>query len=1237
MSVLNESQIVGSSGQGSGYDITDSLRLRSSASAYLSRTPSSAGNRKTWTWSAWVKRGTSNDQVYFSAGTGDSNYLNVRFQPDYISVVSEDTSLTLELRTSALYRDHSAWYHIVVAMDTTQSTDSNRAKLYVNGEQITSFSSATYPSLNYDTLVNNTNEHSIGRSARTTDRKQFDGYLTEVNLIDGTALTASDFGETDNNGTWIPKKYLGSYGTNGFYLPMKPTTQATGFNTVTYTGNGGTQSITGVGFSPDLVWVKNRDETDRFPLLTDTIRGATKSLASSLTSAESGTTYSNGLTAFGTNGFSVGNLIDFNGSADKMVAWCWDTETTTAKTYTVKVVSDGGNKYRFDDFGSSAVTLDLHESGTYTFDQSDSSNSGHPLRFSTTSDGTHGGGSAYTTGVTITGTPGTAGAKTVIVVAASAPTLYYYCSVHSGMGGQANTNATKGSSNFDGTLKSTVSANPSTGFSIATWSGDGVVNTVGHGLGVAPKLVIVKNRGAAVNWNVWATGFSGNEYLLLNSSAAKASYTNNWGSTPTTDVFGVGNNGGTNGSGGMVAYSFADVTGYQKIGSYTGNGSTTGPTVTTGFRPAWLLIKNVNDTHGWQIYDATRNVNNPRNNMLSPNVSSAEYSNSSDYKVDFNDNGFQIVTADAWLNANSQTMIYLAIADTRDAKFNFDASGNKNNWTPNNINSNASGESSYDLMSDVPTLTDEDTANFATLNPLGTNNNSTITDGNLTVVSGSGASTTGMTIGMTTGKWYAEYVCTAKSSVNMHVALVEASTFDGDNQADEGTNNGYMYQNDGNIHHGGASESYGASWAVGDVIGIAFDASTRNVEFFKNGAGQGTYTRIASENSAGTTWIMTCGEGQGSSTATFAANFGQRPFAYTPPTGYKKINTFNLPDSTITDGSEHFANKLYTGNASTQSITGLDFSPDLTWIKVRNSASYEHMWFDSVRGVTKYIRSNTNAGEGTVASTLTSFDSNGFSLGNNNDVNGSGFPIIAWNWKAGGATAANTDGSIATQISANTTAGFNIVSYSGNGSAATVGHGLGVIPDMIITKNRSTTNEWCTWHKDLPGAFDSNGAYIYLNTTDQAYTTSVFYDGTGISSTRVAFRAGTGEVNGSGNNYIMYAFKSVEGYSKFDKYTGNGSTDGSFIYTGFRPAFLLIKVTSTNDEWVIYDTARDTYNVANKRLNPNSAGAEQTSQLIDILSNGFKARSTGANINQNAATYIYMAFAENPFKNSNAR
>jgi hypothetical protein len=561
-----------------------------------------------------------------------------------------------------------------------------------------------------------------------------------------------------------------------------------------------------------------------------------------------------------------------------------------------------------------------------------------------------------------------------------------------------------------------------------------------------------------------------------------------------------------------------------------------------------------------------------------------------------------------------------------------DASGNGNDWTANNINSSDTSSTTYDIMTDVPTLTDEDTANYAVFNPLGTNDISTFSEANLKVTTGSGASTTGTTIAMSSGKWYAEFVCTAKTSVNMYIGLVEASTFDGDNQGDEGTNNGYIYSNTGNIYHGGANEAYGASWTVGDVMAIAFDADTRNVTFYKNNVSQGVYTRIASENTGGD-WLMVVSEGQGSATATFVANFGQRPFAYTPPTGFKKLNTFNLPDSSIVDGSENFDAVTYAGNSGTNTITELDFQPDFTWIKSRaNSAS--HSLIDSVRGYYN-LRSNSTIAEFSNSGFWDGFNSNGFNLiGPEADANTTGYSYVAWNWKAGGTAVSNTDGTITSSVSANPTAGFSVVTYTGTGSAATVGHGLGVAPSMIIAKSRNNTGGdsgiWVVYHRSLTSA----AYFLYLNQTSAQTAASTVWNST--SPTSSVFSIGSASGSGTASNHIAYCFADVEGYSKFGSYTGNGSADGPFVYTGFRPAFIMIKGTSSSS-WVIIDNKRNGYNVVQPLVIADSANAESSTYTIaDFLSNGFKMRSTAVH-NVSGQTWIYMAFAENPFKNSLAR
>tara|TARA_B100000902_G_scaffold385265_1_gene426406 strand:- start:542 stop:1936 length:1395 start_codon:yes stop_codon:yes gene_type:complete len=438
------------------------------------------------------------------------------------------------------------------------------------------------------------------------------------------------------------------------------------FNTKLYTGNGSTQSISSVGFQPDWVWIKERDTVHEYHNLYDAIRGATKTIYSNDNSAEATQT---GLTSFNSDGFSVGSYDIANKNTSGYASWNWLAGgTAPAITYSVKVVSDSGNKYRFDDFGTSAVTLDLQEGGTYTFDQSDSSNSGHPLRFSTTSNGTHGGGSEYTTGVTTTGTPGNSGAKTVITVAASAPTLYYYCTQHSGMGGQANTNSTFGSSNFSGSIQSTVSANTTAGFSIVSYTGTGSNATVSHGLGVTPKIIFWKRRdntAGAVNWIVQSTLFGNQTKLVLNtteafSTNATFSQTNNWDSS-TIDLKTY--EGQNHSSATYIAYCFAEKKGYSKFGSYTGNGSTDGTFVYTGFKPAWLMIKRTDTTNDWIMYDNKRNEFNVVNTQLYADLNSAEGTAGSGVGTDILSNGFKQRGTGGSYNASGGSYIYMAFAE----------------------------------------------------------------------------------------------------------------------------------------------------------------------------------------------------------------------------------------------------------------------------------------------------------------------------------------------------------------------------------------------------------------------------------------------------------------------------------------------------------------------------------------------------------------------------------------------
>jgi len=332
--------------------------------------------------------------------------------------------------------------------------------------------------------------------------------------------------------------------------------------------------------------------------------------------------------------------------------------------------------------------------------------------------------------------------------------------------------------------------------------------------------------------------------------------------------------------------------------------------------------------------------------------------------------------------------------------------------------------------------------------------------------------------------------------------------------------------------------------------------------------------------------------------------------------------------STISKPSLHFNTKLYTGNGSTNAITGVGFQPDWVWIKNRVATS-SHNIFDVVRGATKAIFANATDVEATEASRLSAFNSDGFTINGDtsNQTNANGSAFVSWNWKAGGSQGtSNTDGSInTTYTSVNTTAGFSISSYTGTGSAATVGHGLGVAPKMIIVKNLSSSENWGVWHTAI--AADK---YLGLNQTGAVATNSAIWNNT--LPTNTVFSIGNNARTGGSHNYVAYCFAEKKGYSKFGTYIGNGNADGTFVYTGFKPAFTLIKRDGT-DNWPIHDNRRP-----ERGGNPNDAVLRANlsdasyggSQGVDFLSNGFKARQNDGEFNNNGSTYIYMAFADEP-------
>jgi len=334
--------------------------------------------------------------------------------------------------------------------------------------------------------------------------------------------------------------------------------------------------------------------------------------------------------------------------------------------------------------------------------------------------------------------------------------------------------------------------------------------------------------------------------------------------------------------------------------------------------------------------------------------------------------------------------------------------------------------------------------------------------------------------------------------------------------------------------------------------------------------------------------------------------------------------------TTIDKPSDYFVSNLHTGNGSTQNITGLDFAPNWVWIKGRNQAR-NHTIFDSVRGVQKQIHSNKTSAESTQDNALSSFNSDGFSLGDNTGVNENTTTYVAWNWKAGTSfsndASSTSIGSIDSAGSVSTDAGFSIVTFTGNSGG--IAHGLGQKPDMVIIKPRNVDGSWIVTHKGL-GA-EMQDYYVFLDTTAAKATSNDIWGG---EPTTTTFSVSSSLIDSA--NYVAYCFAEKKGYSKFGSYTGNGNVDGTFVYTGFKPAFVLKKNISVTRDWGINDIEREPFNTNDNILRPNLANAEQSNSAyaMDFLSNGFKLRGADAEINTSGNTYIYMAFAENPFVTS---
>jgi hypothetical protein len=553
-----------------------------------------------------------------------------------------------------------------------------------------------------------------------------------------------------------------------------------------------------------------------------------------------------------------------------------------------------------------------------------------------------------------------------------------------------------------------------------------------------------------------------------------------------------------------------------------------------------------------------------------------------------------------------------------------DTSGNGNNFTPTNLSVTAGAGN--DSLIDVPvngSQTDtgvggEVRGNYATLNPLA--GSGTLANGNLDI---SGTFYRTSTIGLSSGKWYWEITIGSVVS-NSWLGLYLDPAISGGNFVIIGTGNQYT-------DAGGTFSVTSGSLSLGDVFGIAANFDTGTITWYKNGS---TAVVLTGATLNTKTWLPGC-HVNASATTNWTFNAGARPFAYTAPSGFKALCTANLPAPTIVKPSTVMDVVLYTGTGSTLTPTSsLGFSPDLVWIKSRSAAT-DHTLYDAVRGAQARLESNNTDAEVTSDNGLTAFNSAGFTLGTLAQVNTNAATYAAWTWDAGSSTVTNTAGTITSSVRANASAGFSVVTFTYPSSGSfTAGHGLGVAPSLIITKHRNRSSDWYVYHMSAT----STNQYLVLNSTAAVGSATDVWGTAAPTSTVFGGKVGTSGI--SGDTEVAYCFAPVAGYSSFGSYTGNGSADGPFVYTGFRPRWILLKRSvGAIADWVLHDTARSDYNVASKRLYANSSAAEvdDSTMQIDCLSNGFKLRSSGGNVNQSTDTYIYAAFAESPFQYSRAR
>ena len=1199
------------------------------ANEYLTRTPTSTGNRHVHTVSVWAKIGSSNSlkyRTFFAAGSSSPNARSeygLDSNGNYNMGINDNGSLWHQAITTAFakYGDGGSWMHFCVSVNSTLPLERDRIRFWINGS-IYPYTVASPLNINAITPINDIVGHYVGRYV---DASQYwDGELSDFFLVDGEALTPDVFGfykegkgyqssgttkATDfRPGQWSPHsprkikteiERNGGFGVNGIYLPMNDSSNfgadfhCTPNTIIKLKGEDLPQPRNGAPTTTDAYVSQLREDPYAANLVLAVPGASTSTSANLITNGTFDSDISGWTTVQATTSWRYGAIrivpnISVNGGVYQSVT------TEVGKRYTLSYeISYATNLWGRVHAGTST---DINSADKYAYTNGDLNNKGV---------------GKYTTSFT-----------------AATTTTIIWLEVG---GGQSST------LDFDNIVLKQEDA-----------PRDYSADIKGNGI----NKTLTPNGNAGVGYEI--SGYYGSAMIF----DGDGDYLNA-GSSSDFD-FGSGDF--------TVEY-------WQNIDSNSPD------------EPGVGIWDDANDQRSWLIYQNTSGL--PRFFVSTDGTSAGNISISSNYVNDtIPDNQWNHICMERsgstlagyvngvcvgvntsletqslyspvdplWIGRWSTNYTKGKLQDLRIykgiAKYNggFDV---PKPYTPIGIGSwrQSSGTCNGN--------------NFATMEPLAST--ATHTNGGLTVQPSSSVnySASISNLMVNSGKWYCELRFDEESTGNIIPGISELENL-GFRDIYGGAN-GTNFFGQSIDTNDTAGVRFGITANDGDIISMYMDLDSSPItcSFTVNGGSATTYnsndlTYNYNNLIPGRTYGFVVSDAQSAVTgiqATF--NFGQNPtfsgqdttpgtytdangkglFKYQPPTGYLALCTDNLPTPAIADPGDHFKTVLWTGggnSAPSRSISDVGFKPDLVWIKERNNST-DHVLVNSISGASRYLSSNDPRSELPYSSGPRTFDTNGFTIGPGSAINGTDDDYVAWCWKAGGAAVTNTDGSITSQVSANQTAGFSIVSYTGNQTDnATVGHGLGKVPDVIIVKNRNSAVAWGVWHSSL-----TSGQILRLNTTTEAQTptTAYFQDENNTSS---VFALGTNDETNDddGDTYIAYCWAEIEGYSKFGTYTGIGGSDGTFINCGFKPAFLMIKRTDSNGEWWMYDSSRGSTNPIPRMLMANSNSDEQedsASYLLDLVSNGFKWRSGLAAAQGNGNTFIYIAFAESPLQTANAK